>query len=108
MPSQGVFTERKPSKHKAPSYHSVALLPQSEASLPGPGAAQSWPEAEEKRGVEHLKGEQVGWLAAVSALPVMLFFSSHTSRVRSPLTSPPASPATPPHPLSVFGLALRS
>ena len=51
MPSQGIFTERKPSKHKAPSYHSVALLPQIEVSLPrGPGSAQSWTEAEEECG----------------------------------------------------------
>lgn len=56
MPSQGIFTEGKPSKHRAPSCLSVALLPQNEVSLPRPGPAQSWPEAEEERGVAHPKG----------------------------------------------------
>lgn len=60
----------KASKHRAPNYGGVALLPQSGVSLPrAPGSAQSGPEAEEEHGGQSLpRGGQMGRLAPAPVL----------------------------------------
>lgn len=111
MTSQGSFTERKPSKHNTPSYHSVTLLPQIEVSLPrDSGSAQSWTEAKEECGgrASPEGNRWAGWPQCQHFEQPFSFPAKRPTNV-IPLSPPaPRQPPPPRYPHSVFGWALSS